>query len=208
MGPLTPNVYPFAVTAAFSAHTSATEDDANQDQRLVRAIRSGNRAAEEQLYRAHGASVLHLATRLLRCSEDARDVLQDTFVIAITELDALRDPNMVRSWLHTICVRQVQRRFRKRRLLRALGLDRGTENAKLEHLAAPGLGPEARAELRVYDRALDTLPTAEKIAWTLRRVEGFSLEELANACKCSLATAKRRIATADALIERLREGRR
>jgi RNA polymerase sigma-70 factor (ECF subfamily) len=41
------------------------------------------------------------------------------------------------------------------------------------------------------------MPADRRIAWMLRRVEGLALHEVASACSCSLATAKRRIAAAD-----------
>jgi RNA polymerase sigma-70 factor (ECF subfamily) len=46
------------------------------------------------------------------------------------------------------------------------------------------------------------------VAWTLRHVEGESLEEVAVLCDCSLATAKRRIASAHEKIKQRLEGRR
>jgi RNA polymerase sigma-70 factor (ECF subfamily) len=47
---------------------------------------------------------------------------------------------------------------------------------------------------------LDRMPTDLRIAWMLRRVEGLALAEVASACDRSLATVKRRIAAADALV--------
>jgi len=185
----------------------AGDDEGAADARAVAAIRAGSRGAEEELYRRHAPSLLRLATRLLRSTEDARDVLQDTWVTALSELGALRDPSAARAWLHTVCVRLVHRRFRRRKLLGLFGLDRSEEDAKLEQLASPDLGPEERADLRAVDRALDALPAEEKIAWVLRHVEGLSLDEVAEATGCSLATAKRRIAAADVRVARLREGR-
>lgn len=176
------------------------------DERIVQAIREGSRASEEELYRRHAPSVLRLATRLLRSTDDARDALQDTFVTAFEELSRLRDPSAAQAWLHTICVRHVHRRFRRRRLLRALGLDRTEEDAKLESQASPDLGPEARLELRLLDLALDALPAEQMIAWVLRRVEGLTLEEVAVATGCSLATAKRRLAAAAAAVARFTKG--
>ena len=41
-----------------------------------------------------------------------------------------------------------------------------------------------------------------RIAWTLRRVEGLELSEVASLAGCSLATAKRRIAEAEAIIRK------
>ena len=49
-------------------------------------------------------------------------------------------------------------------------------------------------------RMLDTLSTEERLAWTLRHLEGEQLERVAELCGCSLATAKRRIAAAHAVM--------
>jgi RNA polymerase sigma-70 factor (ECF subfamily) len=185
---------------------SVVRDARDEDARLVAAIREGNRGAEEQLYRRHAPGIQRLATRLLRSTDEARDVLQDTFLAALQDLDKLAEPRALRSWLQAICVRRVHRRFRRRKLLSVLGLDRSAEDAKLEQQASTDLDPEARADLRLIDTLLDRLPPAEKIAWVLRHVEELELAEAAEACGCSLATIKRRIAAADALVSRLRAG--
>lgn len=180
----------------------ADEVAPGEDALLVASALAGSRSAEEQLYRRHAPSVLRLATRLLRSSEDAGDVLQDTFVSAFEDLAALREPSAFRAWVHRIAVRLVHRRFRKRRLLRVLGLDRTTEALSLEDLADPAASPESRIELRWLDAALARIDHRDRIAWMLRNVEGLPLEDAAAACDCSLATVKRRIAAAEAAVQR------
>jgi len=81
-----------------------------------------------------------------------------------------------------------------------LGLDRGTDDATLAALAAPGTNADHRAELALVDRALANVAANVRIAWMLRQVEGLELAEVASACGCSLATAKRRIAAADTAV--------
>ena len=127
--------------------------------------------------------------------------MQDTFVLALEQIGALRDGGALRGWLAQIAVSQVQRRLRRRRLLRVFGLDRTVDDAPLEALARDGLDGETRAELAALDRVLATLAPEERIAWLLRHAEGSALEEVAVACGCSLATAKRRIAAADARVQ-------
>jgi RNA polymerase sigma-70 factor (ECF subfamily) len=158
-------------------------------------------AAEAALFRRFGATLGGLLERMLGSTSDAEDALQDTFVVALSQLPQLRDPGAVGAWLTRIAVHQAQRRFRRRRLLRALGLDREPRDAGLANLVAPSTPPDARETLRRLDDVLATLPAAQRVAWMLRNVEGQSLPEVASACACSLATAKRRIAAAD---ERLR----
>jgi DNA-directed RNA polymerase specialized sigma24 family protein len=102
------------------------------DAELVERARRGQRSAEEAIYRAHAPAVLTLTTRLLGRRSDAEDATQDTFVIAFEKMEQLRDGGALRSWLMCIAVSQARRRFRKRRLLSALGLHVGADDATLE----------------------------------------------------------------------------
>lgn len=185
---------------------SRAATDPGEDARTILAIRAGDRAAEERLYRKYAPSLLRTATRLLRSTDDARDILQDTFIRAFERIGELNDPDAVAGWLRAICVRLVYRRFRQRKLLKVFGLDRTEEDAQLERLAAFDVGPDVRAELALLDRALDTLPAEEKVAWVLRHVEGLSLEEAALATGRSLATLKRRLSAAESAVARFSGG--
>ncbi len=171
-----------------------------RDAALVIAIRAGDRKPEELLYRRHAGAVLGLATRLLRSREEAMDVLQDAFVIAFERLGDLREPDAFRPWLLRVTASLVHRRFRRRKLRRLFGLGREAEPPSLDELSVPSTSPEARAELRLLDRKLAAVSESNRAAWMLRHIDGFALEEVAEACACSLATAKRRIAAADAVV--------
>ncbi|HEX8697267.1 MAG TPA: sigma-70 family RNA polymerase sigma factor [Myxococcaceae bacterium] len=181
---------------------ASTSADALGDAELVRRAVSGDSWAEEFLYRRYVRDIWNMVLRMVRCAADAEDVVQDTFATAFRELPRLRDAGALRSWLLRIAVRHVHRRLRRRRLRQLLGLEReDADEVSLESIAAEGVGAEARAELMMIDRILARVPSEQRIAWALRHVEGESLEDVARACDCSLATVKRRIAAVD---ERLR----
>lgn len=175
-------------------------DDPIADAELVERVRAGDRWAEETLFRRHFGAVVRTVSRLLGDPHEAEDVVQETFASAIVDLGSLRQPAAFRGWLLQIAVRLVHRRFRRRKLLRALGLDAGEPEGGLSELASSDASPEQRAELVLLDRVLSRLPAASRIAWSLRCVEGMQLEDVAAACGCSLATAKRRIAAADEVV--------
>jgi RNA polymerase sigma-70 factor, ECF subfamily len=65
-----------------------------------------------------------------------------------------------------------------------------------------GATAEQQLELRAVDRALQSASAGERFAWILRYVDGHTLEEVASACGCSLATAKRRLSGAQTLVRR------
>ncbi len=174
--------------------------DAASDAQLVARAIEGDRWGREMLYRRHAAYLLAIASRLIGNRGDGEEVVQDTFVTAFEQLRTLREPAALRGWLAQIAVSLVRRRLRRGRLMRVLGLDRGADDATLCALAAPGTNPDQRAELALVDRALSNVAANVRIAWMLRQVEGLELAEVASACGCSLATAKRRIAAADSAV--------
>jgi RNA polymerase sigma-70 factor (ECF subfamily) len=167
------------------------------DAELVLRARDGDRRAVEAIYRRHVRYVAGMVRRLVGRQGDAEDLVQEAFVVALSGLEGLREPEALKGWIAQIAVSLVRRRFRRQRLLRALRLDAGADERVLEALASADASPEVRAELAALDRVLARLPADQRVAWVLRRVEGESLEEVARLCRRSLATVKRWIGTAD-----------
>ncbi len=170
------------------------------DSELIERLARGDRWAKEALYRRYVKLVWTTALHLVGNRADAQDVVQDTFVEALRDLPALRRHGALRPWLLRISVHQAHRRFRRRKLLRRLGLDRSIDDAPLEALLHHGATAEQQLELAAVDRALQSASAGERCAWILRYVDGHSLEEVAGACGCSLATAKRRLSAAQHLV--------
>lgn len=152
----------------------------------------------EDVFRAHARSVGSLAFRLMGRDDEVNDVVQDVFFHAMGKLKQLRDPAAVRGWLATVTLRMVRRRLRVRRVKGFLGLEATPPG---DQLIAPGVSPDDRALLGQVYQALDDLPVNDRLAWVLRHVEGEQLDDVARLCGCSLATAKRRIAAAQAALD-------
>jgi RNA polymerase sigma-70 factor (ECF subfamily) len=173
------------------------------DEVLVERARGNDLAATnafEALYRRHAATALNLAVRIQGSTSDVEDVVHDAFVRAHQRLSELREPAAFRSWLGSIVVRLVRTRLRRRRLVAMLGLAT-PEPVDLDAVASSDADPEVRALLAQVYALLQTLPADERIAWTLRHVERHRLESVAALAGCSLATAKRRIARAQAYLQ-------
>lgn len=163
------------------------------DARLVVLATSGDRAAIGALYHRHVVFAINLATRIQGYSTDVEDLVHDAFLRALERLGSLEDPAAFRGWLGSIIVYAMRTRMRRHRLMSALGLER-SEPIDLDALASPHASAEVRAQLAQIYALLRTLPTDDRIAWTLRSVEGHDLETVARMASCSLATVKRRIA--------------
>jgi RNA polymerase sigma-70 factor (ECF subfamily) len=170
------------------------------DPELVRRARAGEPRAEEALFRKHAPYITALSFKLLGDRAEAEDIVQETFLDAIRHLRALAEPLSLRPWLAGIAVHKVHRRFRRRRLQSLLGLFRATDSTVLEACAHPETSPDLCAELALLDIALARLADVDRAAWVLRYVEGYGLDDVARLCRCSVATAKRRIGRAQVVV--------
>jgi RNA polymerase sigma-70 factor (ECF subfamily) len=154
----------------------------------------------DALYRRYAPYVAAIAARIMGRDSELDDLVQDAFLNALRGLRGLREPAAIKGWLAKITVRLATRRLRQLKLRRALHLARDV--ADDETIFAPGASAEQRALIvRVY-RVLEGLPAAERVAWVLRHVQGEPLQRIPELCECSLSTAQRRLARAQAALER------
>lgn len=171
------------------------------DANLVALARAGEAQASEALYRKHVSFAIHLATRIEGSARDVEDIVHDAFIKAFSRLADLADPAAFRSWLGSIVVFAVRSRLRRLRLMNLLGLGRGADPVDLDAITSHEASPHTRAQLAQIYALLRTLPTDDRIAWTLRCVEGHELDVVARLTACSLATVKRRISRAQKFLE-------
>ncbi|HSI04158.1 MAG: RNA polymerase sigma factor [Myxococcota bacterium] len=151
------------------------------------------------VFREQARFVAWVALRILGRDEEVDDVVQEVFLSAMAGLKTLREPAAVKAWLKTVTVRTARRRLYKRRLKMVFRLDDRPDAAEL---ASADASPEDQATLRAVYAILDRIPVEQRLAWTLRHVDGESLPAVAALVGCSLATVKRRIAAAQERLDK------
>ena len=117
----------------------------------------------------------------------ADDLVQETLVRAIANIDRFQPGTNLSAWLFTILRNHFRSEFRKRR--REVEDADGKYTASLK--AEPGqIGNIEFNELR---EALAKLPPDQREALVLVGASGFSYEEAANICGCAVGTIKSRV---------------
>jgi RNA polymerase sigma-70 factor (ECF subfamily) len=162
---------------------------------------AGESWAQEALYRRYARMVNGLSFRLMPNAADATDLAQDAFVEAFRNLSRLQNHQAFASWLRSIVIRIAHKRVRRQRLMSRLGLRRA-EPIDLDTVVSRNAPPDARAELRAVYAVLLELPAEDRAALVLRRVEGMAIGEIAEQMGRSVATVKRRLASAEAHLSR------
>ena len=118
---------------------------------------------------AHSDALYRFALRHLRDRDNAKDIVQDSFLRLWMKLDAV-DEAKCRSYLFTTAHHLIVDRSRRRKF-----------TARYEESHAHLLTthqPQAGAK-EVIDRALDTLPPTQRSLVLLRDQEGYSYQEIA-----------------------------
>jgi RNA polymerase sigma-70 factor (ECF subfamily) len=136
---------------------------------LVIAAQRGDRAAFDQLYRAH-ARMVHgvLMARIPRADVD--DLVQDVFILAMQRLTSLRTPAAFGGWLAAIA--------RTRAIDHLRRLPKTTELVDDLPATAMAMDDPDRAELVTVMAAIERLPIAYRETLILRFVEGMTGQEI------------------------------
>lgn len=152
----------------------------------------------ERLFHAHAGAVRAYALRR-GTSEDADDVVAETFLVAWRRLDDV--PSDPRPWLLMVARRVLANR--RRAVGRVVSLSARLAQAAASEHAWIAADASAGTELRLtVIAALDRLPEKEREALRLLAWDGLSAADAAKALGCSRATlavrlhrGRRRLAT-------------
>jgi len=171
---------------------------------LFEQARRGDFTAFEKLVLELQPRVYQLVFRILRQSQDAEDVTQQTFLSLIEHIDQFRGDSAVATWVLRIATNHALKALRKRRTSGTNSMDPSDitdETGKpLPHpnYIAPWRETPAdlahRAAIRqIVDEALLELDEKYRIVFLLRDVEGLSIRETAETLGLTEANVKVRL---------------
>lgn len=141
----------------------------------------------DRLYRDNADRIFRFAQRMCGHVDDAKDLVQETFLKAYRALGGFRGEAQVSTWLYTIAVHTCSRMRRKRsgQPDRELSLDEflpGSDGELRLQIPAEGLSPEEALEAKEVRRALraaiDALPHKYRLVLVLRDMEGLTAKEV------------------------------
>lgn len=153
------------------------------------------------LYERESATLYRLALRITGSREDARDLVQETFVKLLR--DPPRDLRRPEAWVRTILTRaaidRCRARARERERLREAELDGLPAGGEVSDDPLPGLErAEARARLQ---SGLAQLSALDRTLVLTRAAEDLPLEELAERVQLTEKAVRNRLSRARAFLK-------
>jgi RNA polymerase sigma-70 factor, ECF subfamily len=154
-----------------------------RDPSVVAKAREGDRDAFRALVELHSRYIYSLAHRMTGNAEDAEDVVQEAWLKAHRQLSRFEARADFRTWMHRITVNCSIDLIRARRHREDAHDPADLEQGPLSERGADVQATPERmaASVQIADRvheAMQRLTALERAAFTLRHVEGMSIEEV------------------------------
>ena len=165
------------------------------DEELVTLARNGDRRAFEELVERHKQKAYHIAFDFARDREEAKDLSQDAFLKAFTNLKYFDGRSSFYTWFYRILV-NVCLDYKRSKQRKATEEFDETVEFRMEashptgHPAAPDEQVIAGQFSRKVGIALEALPAKQRTAFILRNNQGLSIKEIAETMETAEGTVK------------------
>ena len=159
------------------------------EETLIAEARRGDVQAFSRLVETYQERAIRVACSFLGNWEDARDVAQEAFVKAYENLASFKEESRFYTWFYRLLVNHCKDFLRRKKARREESDPDPLERAvsSVPNPREQVIHREIEAEIYI---ALDRLPFQQRNAFTLRYLEGMSLEEIAGIMNLSLGAVK------------------
>jgi RNA polymerase sigma factor (sigma-70 family) len=153
------------------------------DEELMLALRDGELAAFDALFRRHYETVRGLCTRVTGAASVGDDLAQETFLRVLRHRATFRGDARFTTWVYRIarnvCLEQIGRQARERRLAERWSADAPTSTT-----------PDLSDETELLDSALQSLTPDQREVLVLCRFHDLPFSEIGAILGCTAGAAR------------------
>lgn len=166
----------------------------------IDALRAGDRAEFARLVDAYSTPIYRLGLKMLGNPQDAEDVLQNTFLNALTHLADFEGRSSLLTWLYRIASNEALMLIRRKKA--SINLDdfeseedgeTPTPEVFVDWSALPEDELLSGESKKALDEAIRQLPESLRMVFVLRDMEGVSIKETADILNLTETNVKTRL---------------
>ncbi|MDY8134671.1 sigma-70 family RNA polymerase sigma factor [Aquimarina sp. 2201CG5-10] len=157
------------------------------DLKLIEDCKANDKKAQIELYRKYNQAMYNIAYRLVQNTEDAEDVIQESFLNAFKKIHQFKAEVTFGAWLKRIVINRSINHFKKNQLATV-----GMNEAYHAHIEMEHNDSKSNKELVLKDvrEAIHTLPEKYKYVVMLYLIEGYDHIEISEILNISVAASK------------------
>ena len=173
-------------------------------EQLIELCKSGNQSAQLEVYNRYYKAMYNTSLRIVKDSYDAEDIMQDSFLLAFTKLDTLKDVKTFGAWLKRIVINNSIYHYKKNSKYANVPLDDVLYKVEENN---DGIDSDYEFTNLKAQQVLQTMKTLKEnyqICLTLHLIEGYDHEEICDIMNISHANCRTMISRAkDSLRQKL-----
>lgn len=165
---------------------------------FIEGLKNQNANAYGKLLDDYQQKVFATCISFVPNKEDAEDVAQEVFVEVFNSINKFKGHSKLSTWIFRIttnkCLEFIRKRNTKKRFAflqsisgNAIPMDKTSYFTEMNH---PGIILENKEKSETLFFAINQLPDAQKVVFTLHRVEGKSYEEISDIIEKSISSVE------------------
>ncbi len=145
---------------------------------IIKEVKSGNKTAFRYLVEEHQQYAFNVAFRVVCNEEDAKDVVQESFIKVWKKIQSYDAKLKFTTWMYKIVINSAIDKLRSARRANTINIDKVSEKlCRLERH-----GPDEQIENKELGNIITTiskgLPEKQKLVFVLRDIQGFDSVEV------------------------------
>lgn len=167
-----------------------------EEQNFIEALREGSNEAYGRLLDEFQQKVFGTCISFVPNAEDAEDIAQDVFVEVFNSIHKFKGDSKLSTWIYRIATNKCLEFIRKKNTKKRFGfmqsilgnetpIDRSSYFTEFNH---PGIQLENKEKSEILFGAINKLPEAQRIVYTLNKVDDLSYQEVAEITQRSISS--------------------
>lgn len=167
-----------------------------EEQEFIEALREGTNETYGRLLDEYQQKVFSTCISFVPNKEDAQDIAQDVFVEVFNSISKFKGNSKLSTWIYRISVNKSLEFIRKKNTKKRFGfmqallgndipIDRSSYFTEFNH---PGIQLENKERNEILFAAINKLPEAQRIAYTLNKIDDLSHQEVSEITKKSISS--------------------
>jgi len=165
-------------------------------EQLIELCKSGNQSAQLEVYNRYYKAMYNTSLRIVKDSYDAEDIMQDSFLLAFTKLDTLKDVKTFGAWLKRIVINNSIYHYKKNSKYANVPLDDVLYKVEENNDGIDSDYEFTNLKAQQVIQTMKTLKENYQICLTLHLIEGYDHEEICDIMNISHANCRTMISRA------------
>jgi len=166
---------------------------------LIKECLKGNKSACKKIYDLNSPWLYSLCLRYTNNKDQAKDFLQDSFIVIFNKLDTFKFEGSFKGWMRRVTVNTILSALRKNKI----SFDNSSSG--LTEIELPDLELLQQIDFEELKRIINSLSPGRKMVFTAYVIDGFSHKEIAEMLGISEGTSKSQLFDAKKEIQKVLE---